>query len=175
MPVVTASEPVPADAATIRKDFNIDAPPAFVWSALRDFGALATRLVRGFVTDCRLEGTARIVTFANGSVAREELVEWSDAERRIVYAIASERMRWHRASAEVSANADGTTRFVWITSIAPADLGAYVDGQMDLGVAALKATVEEDAGSDDRGAFGLLRPDGEDRSSRDRDSGIEDR
>ena len=145
MPTVTASEPVPAEAATIRKEFTIEAPPAFVWSALRDFGALATRLVRGFVTDCRLEGTARIVTFANGSVAREELVEWSDAGRRVVYAIASERMRWHRASAEVRANADETTRFVWTTHVAPAEIGAYVNAQMDLGVAALKATLEEHA------------------------------
>jgi uncharacterized protein YndB with AHSA1/START domain len=145
MTVITATEPVPIDAAVVRKDFTIDAPVEFVWSALRDFGALATRLVRGFVTDCRLEGTARIVTFANGSVAREELVEWDDAGRRLVYTIPSAQMRWHRASAEVSANAGGTTRFVWTTNVAPAEIGAYVDGQMDLGVAALKATLEADA------------------------------
>jgi hypothetical protein len=142
---VSATEPVPADAATVRKDFTVDAPVEFVWSALRDFGALTTRLVRGFVTGCRLEGTARIVTFANGSVAREELVEWDDAERRLVYTIPSAQMRWHRASAEVSANPDGTTRFVWTTAVAPAEIGAYIDGQMDLGVAALKATLEADA------------------------------
>ena len=145
MPTITATTPVPEDATAVRKDFTIAAPVDFVWSALRDFGALTTRLVRGFVVDCRLEGTARIVTFANGSIAREELVEWSDADRRLIYTIPSAQMRWHRASAEVYANADGTTRFVWTTHVAPAEIGAYVEAQMDLGVAALKATLEEDA------------------------------
>ncbi|MCC6919752.1 MAG: SRPBCC family protein [Alphaproteobacteria bacterium] len=145
MPTITATTPIPENAIAVRKDFTVDAPVEFVWSALRDFGALTTRLVRGFVTECRLEGTARIVTFANGSVAREELVEWDDAGRRLVYTIPGAQMRWHRASAEVSANADGTTRFVWTTHVVPAEIGAYISEQMDLGVAALKATLEEDA------------------------------
>lgn len=145
MTAITTTSPIPDDAASIRKDFTVDAPVDFVWSALRDFGALTTRLVRGFVTDCRLEGTARIVTFANGSVAREELVEWDDGDRRLVYTIPSAQMRWHRASAEVGANADGTARFVWTTNIAPAEICAYICEQMDLGVAALKATLEADA------------------------------
>lgn len=143
--MVTANEPTPAGAAIVRKEFTVDAPVEFVWSALRDFGALTTRLVRGFVTDCRLEGTARIVTFANGSVAREELVEWKDAERRLVYTIPSEHMQWHRASAEVAPAEEGKTRFVWQTAVVPAAVGAYIDGQMDQGVAALKATLEADA------------------------------
>ena len=45
---------------------------------MRDFGALHTRLVPGFVTDTKLDGDARIVTFANGTVARELLVDCDD-------------------------------------------------------------------------------------------------
>lgn len=142
---ITANEPIPADAAIVRKEFIVEAPVEFVWSALRDFGALTTRLVRGFVTDCKLDGTARIVTFANGSISREELVEWSDADRRLVYTIPSERMTWHRASAEVAPEGEGRTRFVWTTAVAPAALGDYISGQMDAGVVALKATLEADA------------------------------
>ena len=52
--------------------------PSDVWDALRDFGALHTRLVPGFVTDTRLDGDARIVTFSNGTVAREILVDCDD-------------------------------------------------------------------------------------------------
>src|SRR2546428_12471359 len=59
--------------ASIHKDILIDANPNDVWDALRDFGALHTRLVPGFVTDTKLDGDARIVTFANGTVAREIL------------------------------------------------------------------------------------------------------
>ena len=51
--------------ASIQKDIIIDANPNDVWDALRDFGALHTRLVPGFVTDTRLDGDARIVTFGH--------------------------------------------------------------------------------------------------------------
>ena len=64
--------------ASIYKEIIIDANPAAVWDALRDFGALHTRLVPGFVTDTKLDGDARIVTFSNGSVAREVLVDSDD-------------------------------------------------------------------------------------------------
>ena len=77
--------------ASIHKDIIIDANPADVWDALRDFGALHTRLVPGFVTDTKLDGDARIVTFSNGTVAREVLVDCDDKRQRLVYAIKSER------------------------------------------------------------------------------------
>ena len=50
--------------ASIREEMVIDASPDAVWDALRDVGALHTRLVPGFVTDTRLEPGARVVTFA---------------------------------------------------------------------------------------------------------------
>ena len=65
--------------ASIRKEVAIDATPEHVWSALRDVGELLARLVAGFVTDCRLDGDARVVTFANGMVARELIVDVDDA------------------------------------------------------------------------------------------------
>ena len=53
--------------ASIHKDIAIDADPDEVWDAVRDFGAVHTRLMPGFVPDSRIEGDARIVTFANGT------------------------------------------------------------------------------------------------------------
>ena len=64
--------------ASIRKHIQIEAPPDKVWDALRDVGALHTRLVPGFVTDTRMEENARVVTFGNGMVAREEIVSVDD-------------------------------------------------------------------------------------------------
>ena len=64
--------------ASIHKDIPIDAHPDDVWAAVRDFGAVHQRLAPGFVTDARLEGDARIVTFHNGNVAREILVDCDD-------------------------------------------------------------------------------------------------
>jgi hypothetical protein len=88
--------------ASIHKDIPIDAHPDDVWDALRDFGALHTRLVPGFVVDARLEGDARIVTFANGNVARELLVDCDDSRRRLAYAIIGERVKHYGASAQLS-------------------------------------------------------------------------
>ena len=124
--------------ASIRKDFIIDADPADVWDALRDFGALHTRLVPGFVTDTKLEGDTRIVTFANGSVAHEVLVDIDDDRRRLAYAVRSERLSQHSASAQVFAESDGRSRFVWIADVLPNEVAPYMNSQMDLGAAAIQ-------------------------------------
>src|SRR5260370_40760984 len=100
--------------ASIHKDILIDATPDQVWDALRDFGALHTRLVPDFVLDTKLEGDARIVTFSNGTVAREVLVDCDDARRRLVYSIVSERLKQHSASVQVFAHGDTRSRGAWL-------------------------------------------------------------
>ncbi|VIO80999.1 SRPBCC family protein [Bradyrhizobium ivorense] len=131
--------------ASIYKDIPIDAPADQVWDALRDFGAVHTRLAPGFVTDSKLDGDARIVTFANGSVARETLVDCSDSRRRLVYAIKSERLTQHSASAQVFAEGDGRCRMVWITDVLPNEIASYIDAQMDLGAAAMQKALAQSA------------------------------
>jgi hypothetical protein len=71
--------------ATIRSELKTRAPASDVWSAIRDIGALHTRLVPGFVTDTKLEPGARIVTFINGMVVREPIVTLDDEARRLVW------------------------------------------------------------------------------------------
>ena len=51
--------------ASIHKEILIQARPQDVWAAIRDVGAVHQRLAPGFVIDARLDGDARIVTFAN--------------------------------------------------------------------------------------------------------------
>ena len=131
--------------ASIHKDIPIEAPAREVWDAVRDFGALHTRLVPGFVTGTKLDGDARIVTFANGTVAREILVDCDETRQRLVYAIVSERIRQHSASAQVFAEADGRTRFVWIADVLPNEFAPYMDEQMDLGLAAMQKALGRSA------------------------------
>ncbi len=57
--------------ASIRKEITTSASPDQAWDALRDVGALHTRLVPGFVVDTKIEPGARVVTFFNGIVVRE--------------------------------------------------------------------------------------------------------
>src|SRR6202521_6354558 len=117
--------------ASIHKEFPIDAHPDDVWAAVRDFGAVHQRLAPGFVIDARLEGDARIVTFHNGTVARELLVDCDDARRRLVYAVISERVKHCSASVQVAADGEARTRMIWIVDVSPNKPPPYIAGKMD--------------------------------------------
>ena len=73
--------------ATIRKEIRTRARPDAAWDAMRDIGALHERLVVGFVVDTRLDGDARIVTFANGMQVRELIVGIDEKARRLAYSV----------------------------------------------------------------------------------------
>ena len=127
--------------ASIRREFSLNVSADRVWEVLRDFGAVHTRLAPGFVTDAKLDGNVRIVTFANGSVAREELVTMDEDRRRLVYRILSERLQHHSASAEVIPGGD-VCRFVWTTDVLPDEIAPYIGGQMDAGVEAMRKALQ---------------------------------
>src|ERR1700756_3050313 len=71
--------------ATLRRQIALNAPAATVWSALRDFGAVHTRVAPGFLTTLQMDEGDRIVTFFNGMVARERLITADDEDCRLVY------------------------------------------------------------------------------------------
>ena len=108
--------------ASIHKEILIDAPPENVWDAIRDVGAIHRRLAPGFVVDTKLEGDARIVTFGNGMVVRELIVDIDDTARRLVWSVVGGPMTHHNASLQVFADADGRSRVVWIADLLPNDL-----------------------------------------------------
>ena len=124
--------------ATISKEFLIDAKAADVWDALADFGALHKRLVPGFVTACEFDGEARTITFSNGTAARELLVTSDPERRRLVYAIAGERVKHYSAAAQVFDDGKDGTRFTWTIDVLPNEIAPYISGQMDLGIAAMQ-------------------------------------
>jgi hypothetical protein len=124
--------------ASIHKEIPLPAPAADVWDAVRDFGALHRRLVPGFVLDTRLDGEARIVSFANGTIARELLVDCDDARRRLVYAVVSERVKQHSASVQVIADGEARCRLVWTVDVLPHEIAPYIDAQMDHAATAMR-------------------------------------
>ncbi|MGJ5010169.1 SRPBCC family protein [Bradyrhizobium oligotrophicum] len=127
--------------ASIQKDIPIAAPAAAVWDAVRDFGAVHTRVARGFVTDTRLDGDVRIVSFANGSVAREQLVDCNDQRRRLVYAIKNERISQHSASFQIIPDGEERCRVIWTTDVLPNEIAPYIEQQMELGARAMQDTL----------------------------------
>ncbi len=113
------------------------APASRVWEAFRDLYALHTRLAPGFVTDCRRDGDDRIVTFANGLVTRELIVEVDDARRRLAYSARSERLSHHSAFFQVFDDGLGGCTVVWLADLLPHAAAEPVGAMMDAGVAAM--------------------------------------
>jgi len=131
--------------ASIHKDIPIDAHPDDVWAAVRDFGAVHRRLAPGFVLDAQLDGEARIVSFANGTTARELLVDCDEARRRLVYAVISERLRQHSASVQIIPDGEARARMVWIVDVLPHEIAPYIDAQMDQGALAMQKALGRNA------------------------------
>jgi hypothetical protein len=106
-------------------------------------GALHTRLVPGFVVDTRLEEGARIVTFGNGMVARELIVDVDDGARRVAWAVVGGPMTHHNASAQVIPDGAGC-RFVWIADLLPHEVAPAIAAMMEEGIAVIKTTLERE-------------------------------
>jgi hypothetical protein len=115
--------------ASIRKEVVVDAAPAQVWDALRDWGALHERLVPGFVVDTELDGEDRIVTFFNGNTVREILVDRDEEAMRLAWSVVDGPYTHHNGVAQVFAAEDGGSRFVWTADLLP-DAAAPVTAEM---------------------------------------------
>ncbi len=133
--------------ASIRKEILINASSGMVWDALKDVGALHTRLVPGFVTDTQLEPGARIVTFGNGQVVRELIVDVDQADRRVAWAVVDAPFQHYNAFAQLFDEGLTACRFVWVADLLPNDLTDQVAKMMEQGLGVIKATMEKAASS----------------------------
>ena len=128
--------------ASIHKEMEIDRSKEFVWDAIRDVGAIHKRLVPGFVVDCYLEGDSRIVTFANGMVARELIVDVDDKACRHSWSARGEPLTHHNASIQVFSRGDKKCRVVWIADLMPNEVAETVGEMIQRGLDTMKRTLE---------------------------------
>jgi hypothetical protein len=129
--------------ASIHKELEIDVRVDRAWDALRDVGALHTRLCPHFVVDTRLEEGARVITLTNGMTSRELIVDVDDERRRVAWAIVgSPQLTHHNGSAQVFGLDNGRTRFVWIADVLPHVAAPAIDELMEQGIRDIKATLE---------------------------------
>jgi hypothetical protein len=124
--------------ASIRVEFDVEAPADRVWAAVRDF-ATPHLLAPGFVVSTSVDGDTRDVTFFNGRTATELLVNRDDEARRLVWSVVAGPLgcTHHNSSAEVGPLAAGRSRFVWITDVLPHHLGEPIGEMMRLGSEAI--------------------------------------
>ena len=132
--------------ASIRREISILAPADQLWSALCDVGALHTRLVPGFVTECQWDGEGRDVTFVNGVKARELIIDVDDASRRVAWTAVGGRLSHHNASAQVFAEGPAACRVVWIADLLPHEMAQPIASMIEAGLAAMKRHAERPAG-----------------------------
>jgi hypothetical protein len=60
---------------------------------------------------------------------------------RVAYAVIESELVHHSASMQISAETDGTCRFVWITDVLPHEAADWIGPLMQQGADALKANV----------------------------------
>jgi uncharacterized protein YndB with AHSA1/START domain len=129
--------------ASIRREVQIQASPEKVWDAMRDVGALHTRLCPRFVVDTKMEAEdVRRVTFANGREVRELIVSVDDTTRRVCWAIVDEPFVHYNGAAQVTPLDDGTCRFTWLSDVLPNELAPTVTSMIEAGIAEIKRAQE---------------------------------
>ena len=128
--------------ASIHKEVVIGVAGEVVWDAIRDVGAIHERLVPGFVVDCKLDGDSRIVTFANGMVVRELIVDVDDETCRHSWSARSEPFTHHNASAQVFPEGSDRCRVVWIADLMPNEVAEATAEMIQQGLETMKRTLE---------------------------------
>src|SRR6476619_4270986 len=110
--------------ASIHRDVSVNVDPQRAWSSLRRVHA-ASELFAPVLSDSVLEGDVRTVTFANGMVVRERIVEVDETRRRVAYsALDAPGLSFHFASMQIVDAGPGRCRFVWETDVLPAEAAA---------------------------------------------------
>ncbi|NKI93128.1 ribose 1,5-bisphosphokinase PhnN [Rhizobacter sp. SG703] len=84
------------------------------------------------------------MTFANGVVARELIVDLDDTARRLVWSAVGGRLTHHNASVQVFDEADdeGACRLVWIADLLPHAMAPAIAEMIEQGLQAMKAALE---------------------------------
>ncbi len=128
--------------ATLRKQCDTTASADAAWDAIRDIGALHTRLARGFVTDTRLEPGARVVTFINGMIIREPIVTLDDEARRLVWSAEGGWTTHYNASLEVKEAPGGGATIVWTADFLPDEVKPKLAAALEAGTQAMKRSLD---------------------------------
>jgi Polyketide cyclase / dehydrase and lipid transport len=133
--------------ASITFDIAVDPPPEEVWDAVRDVGAVHERLVPELIKDTRLEGSIRVITFGDGSVIRERIVDIDDESRRIAYAAieGGPPHDHHNSSMQVVADGKGGSRVIWTTDFLPDELAGTLRGVLEQAAVTIEETLNESA------------------------------
>jgi hypothetical protein len=128
--------------ASIHKQTALEVDCETAWAVLRQVGE-AHKLFAPVLTDGRLNGDTRTVTFANGMVVREQILDVDNERKRVAYTVLDgPGMAYHHASMELADAGAGRCQFVWVTDFLPSELAGTLRPLIDQGTEALKRNLE---------------------------------
>lgn len=127
--------------ANITRHVHVPLMPQAAWEAVRDVGQAHERLFPRLLTGTTMEEGARIVTFSNGLVLRELILDIDDTRMRMAYASVGGRSTHHNSSMQVLPAGDGQSCIIWITDFLPHELMPLISSLVDAGVADIRQTL----------------------------------
>lgn len=132
--------------ASIRTEFEIEVDADRVWQVIGDWADGPAGMAHGYVASSHTEGDVRVVTFAEGNVARERLVARDESARRIVYSLIGDTVcpAHDNTAMEIVADGPGRCRFVWSRDVLPDELAGPLLAAMEEASQAIKRTLEGD-------------------------------
>lgn len=126
--------------ASIRREETIQVSAEQAWAKLRNVGS-PHLLFAPVLIDGRIDGDIRTVTFANGMVVRERIVDLDEERRRVAYTVIDGMFEHHSASMQIIPDGDGC-RFVWISDFLPNESMQLVAPLVEAGSRALVRNLE---------------------------------
>ncbi|WP_454790100.1 SRPBCC family protein [Mycolicibacterium lutetiense] len=134
--------------AWIQIEFDVEADSSLVWQVIGDWADGPVRMAPGFVTSSEADGDVRVVTFADGFVARERLVSRDDQARRIAYSLIGDTARPEHDNAVMQVVADGPhrCRVVWSRDVLPDDAAGGLGAVMQQAAPIIKGALEDSTG-----------------------------
>jgi hypothetical protein len=130
--------------ASIHTEITIEADAARVWKTVSDWENGPADMARGHVVSSVAEGPVRVVTFADGMIARERLVTRDDETRRIVYSVIGDTVLPDHDNAvmQIVADGDDRCRFIWSRDLLPDELAEPMLTAMEQAAPVIKRTLE---------------------------------
>jgi hypothetical protein len=137
--------------STLHRDIPIHAPAREVWDAVRDVGRPHERITPGVLVDASFDGSVRTVSFADGFVARDRIVDVDEEEMRVAYTVIDGPFEHHHASMQVIDHGDGTSSIVWRTDMLPPELLPVIAPLVEAGAVAMQHTLANGGAAITRG------------------------
>lgn len=127
--------------ATLRREETVEVPASKAWTMLRNV-AMPQLLFAGVLVDGEMEGDVRTVTFANGMIVRERIIDIDEMNRRVAYTVLGDLFEHHSAYMQIIPLDEQRCRFVWVSDFLPSERMELVKPLVEQGARALVANLE---------------------------------